>query len=119
MNSENTKESNKIAKDVNQVSLVDAQAATYAWQNLAGGNYAFRFDKADFQEIAGLDLCYVRIYVGIKPTDGTTQMLVVGVDEQGDIIDTDPNAVSSGIYDFAMPCPDTCDPTSPLMNPNN
>ncbi len=68
----------------------------------------------------------VRTYFAIKPTDhdlpDEVTALVVAVDKQGnDLINTTSGlgAEDEGteIYDFTRPCPDVCDPESPLFVP--
>lgn len=112
---------------LNMVPLALAQNWTFAWQSQTGSIplsniKSFRFDKVDFEQVLskpGVE--YVRIYPAIKsyPNSSTSEysLLVVGVDSNGnDIINTDPSALDSGIYDFALPCPNTCG-ISPLLMP--
>lgn len=70
------------------------------------------------------NLTGVRTYFAIKPTDrdlpDEVTALVVAVDLQGnDIINTKVGLGDEGdgteIYDFTKPCPDVCDPESPLF----
>ena len=37
----------------------------------------------------------------------------IGVEYEGDL--EDPNLSGSGVYDFTVPCPNTCDDMSPLI----
>jgi hypothetical protein len=67
----------------------------------------------------------VRAYFAVKLTDESkpddVTALVVAVDKDGkDIIpvgDGLEDGPDSEIYDFTKPCPDVCDPTSPLFIP--
>lgn len=70
----------------------------------------------------------VRTYFAIKATDedlsDEVTALVVAVDLEGnDLINTkstlgvDDDGEGSEIYDFTRPCPDICDPESPLYIP--
>jgi len=54
----------------------------------------------------------VRAYMGVDET-GTQKLMIVGVDDDGkDLIDE-----NHLIYDKTNPCPNVCDPSSPLYNP--
>ena len=54
----------------------------------------------------------VRAYMGVDAT-GIQKLMLVGVNADGkDLIDS-----NHLIYDKTQPCPDKCDPTSPLYNP--
>jgi hypothetical protein len=69
----------------------------------------------------------VRAYFAVKVTDqdldDDVTALIVAVDKQGkDIINTSKGLSGeddedSEIYDFTKPCPDVCDPESPLYVP--
>lgn len=65
----------------------------------------------------------VRAYFAVKEGDQTlpddVTALIVPVDKAGNDIITYPNTLQgtddSEIYDFTKPCPDVCDPESPLF----
>lgn len=68
----------------------------------------------------------VRAYFAVKATDkellDDVTGLIVAVDKNGrDIIPVGEDGLGdpkdSEIYDFTKPCPDSCDPTSPLFVP--
>lgn len=73
---------------------------------------AFLVRKEDLEAIVkSTDFHGMRIYFGSNTTDHLSPMrlILVPVDENGnDIIDYK-NPTHPGIYDFSMPCPDTCD----------
>lgn len=92
---------------------------------------AFNIPKADLIEVLNeKGVASVRAYIGVeKFVDKDTgakryeeKLMVVGVDAKGkDMLSLDRSgevlvAGSDGqIYDFTYPCPDACDPESPLM----
>lgn len=54
----------------------------------------------------------VRAYMGVDEA-GTQKLMYVGVDADGkDLI-----GANNLVYDSTNPCPDKCDPTSPLFTP--
>jgi hypothetical protein len=54
----------------------------------------------------------VRAYMGVDGT-GTQKLMFVGVDADGkDLV-----GANNLVYDNTNPCPDKCDPTSPLFTP--
>jgi len=67
----------------------------------------------------------IRAYFAVKITDmakpDDVTALIVAVDKEGNDIITTSEALEategSEIYDFTKPCPDQCDPTSPLFVP--
>lgn len=70
----------------------------------------------------------VRAYFAVKETDkdlpDDITALIVPVDSEGNDLINDKSGVGlgdpdddSGIYDFTKPCPDLCDPESPLFIP--
>ena len=62
--------------------------------------------------LATEDVVDVRAYMGVDAT-GIQKLMLVGVNADGkDLIDS-----NHLIYDKTQPCPDKCDPTSPLYNP--
>ncbi|NHN28096.1 hypothetical protein FIA58_020655 [Flavobacterium jejuense] len=82
---------------------------------------AFLIPAADIKGIISNDDTYhIRGYLGLeKVRDGVFEphMLVVGVTEEGnDMINYDPkNGKMYFVYDFSLPCPSTCDTSSPLF----
>ena len=86
----------------------DAKDWAYRWQcENRNEPISFRFSKEDFIGILNeKDVQHVNLYPA-RLNDGTLKLLVVGVDSNcNDIIYTE--GESSGIYDFAVPCPNIC-----------
>lgn len=92
---------------------------------------AFNIPLIDLQEVMAEEgVASIRAYIGVakfenhdtKPPEIIYQekLLIVGVDKNGkDMIKTvDPSGLGDenedDIYDFVDPCPDMCDPDSPL-----
>ncbi len=109
--------------DLTPFGLVDEYAKS--WQKV-NDLKAFLFHRNDIECILDeKQAVAVRFYMGIKE-DGDTKcpdMIVVGVNESNrDIISLLPkdsgigpgNEIRTGIYDFTMPCPRTCDTSSDL-----
>lgn len=68
----------------------------------------------------------IRAYFAVKITDmakpDDVTALIVAVDKEGNDIVNNPDTLAdevdgSEIYDFTKPCPDQCDPSSPLFVP--
>ncbi|MEM6684567.1 MAG: hypothetical protein AAF617_02135 [Bacteroidota bacterium] len=107
------------------MSLLKASELTKNWQE---ENYlkAFLFHKNDLECLAQqTSVVGVRFYVGITQNEAEAyipDMIVVGVNaENQDVIVTDQTEseiLVSGIYDFALPCPELCDPDSLLFHRN-
>src|SRR5437868_6665879 len=103
---------------------------TYTQANMINNEYyinellanAFTFDLSDFQGIlnrGGANVVKIRIYFGMTTATPSPdpeaplpmKAIMVGVDNDGkDIIY---ELGGSGIFDFATPCPSTCDLSSP------
>ncbi len=91
---------------------------------------AFNIPKIDLEEVLAEDgVASIRAYLGVKETVNpktkeTTyeeKLMIVGVDKNNkDMISTVKATDGLGdgdeddIYDFTLPCPNTCDPDSPL-----
>jgi hypothetical protein len=88
---------------------------------------AFTFDLSDVTDILKeTGVCKVRVYFGYVSSDPSPvpsptpdnplpmKVMLVGVDESGKDIIYPEGSERSGIYDFAVPCPSTCDYESPL-----
>lgn len=83
---------------------------------------AFTFSLTDVSDLmAEQGINNVRIYFGYDTTNPEPdaerplpmKVMLVGVNDEGkDMVD--PSGEVSGIYDFAVPCPSTCDYDSPL-----
>lgn len=131
----------KNSRETNAVSLETAKKWVNEWrdQESTYNKYhnlkAFNIPLIDLQEVVkekGVDS--VRAYIGVakyenhdtKPPEIMYQekLLIVGVDKNGEDMITavkgpggalisDPNS-DGDIYDFTSPCPDACDPNSPL-----
>lgn len=72
------------------------------------------------------ELSGVRAYFAVKETDkalpNDITALIVPVDLKGKDLISNPDGLGApngdtGIYDFTKPCPDLCDPESPLFVP--
>ena len=67
---------------------------------------AFKVDKAEIDEIFEDDNAVaMRSYLAIK--DGSPALVMVGVNAEG-------KDILTKFYDFAEPCPNVCDESSPL-----
>lgn len=126
-------------KKQNTVSLDTAKKWIKEWrdQESTYNKYnelkAFNIPLADLQEVLKeKGVASVRAYIGVakfenhdtKPPEVMYQekLLIVGVDKNGKDMISDkkkPGMLGDGdegddIYDFVDPCPDMCDPDSPL-----
>lgn len=124
-------------KNKNTVTLATAKKWIKEWrdQESTYNKYhslkAFNIPLIDLQQvIEEKGVTSVRAYIGVakyenhdtKPPEIMYQekLLIVGVDKDGkDMIKAvDPNVLGDGeeddIYDFTDPCPNLCDPDSPL-----
>lgn len=116
----------KIILPKDAIYLETAQDWVKNWKE-KGANYmqshqlnAFLIPGIDVKDILIEGASDVRGYLGLKKLeDGTFEphMLVVGVDDKGiDMINYNPKAEKNYfIYDFSLPCPSTCDTSSPLF----
>lgn len=94
------------------IPLTDAEAWAKSWQS----NPPKPLAKAHLIPLVVLEellaipeVANVRAYMGVD-TSGQQKLIFVGVNGNGDdITDT--------IFSGTQPCPDTCDPNSPLYNP--
>lgn len=84
---------------------------------------AFTFDLQDVIDVTlEMGISKVRIYFGyVNSNPGPNpelpvpmKAMLVGVDKDGKDILFGVESPVSGVYDFALPCPSTCDLTSPL-----
>lgn len=106
-----------------QISIGTAEIYARAWQE-RNDLKAFLFHRNDIECILSeQNAIAVRFYMGIKEENGNKcpDMMVVGVNEDNkDLIsrsskDIGPTkAIKTGVYDFTMPCPRTCDLRSDL-----
>ncbi|WKD85613.1 hypothetical protein KCTC32516_00954 [Polaribacter huanghezhanensis] len=121
-------------KKKNTITLQTAKKWAENWRNLESSynKYhecrAFNIPKIDLQEVLAEDgVVSVRAYLGVKETvnpktkDITYEekLMIVGVDKNNkDMISAiKQNELGAGgddIYDMTQPCPDFCDPNSPL-----
>ncbi|AWA29884.1 hypothetical protein HYN48_07225 [Flavobacterium magnum] len=97
----------------NVIPLETAQEWAHAWVTSGISPVkAYLIPEADITQLMEeADVQDVRAYMGID-ANGVSKMMLVGVDKNGkDLID-----YSKGlyVYDFTMPCPNTCDVASPL-----
>lgn len=94
-----------------------------AWRaknDIPGDNFiASWIPMADAQRIiAETNATDLRAYNGYDEVNKLYKLILVGVDANGnDIISIeDPSSpINSQIYDLTMPCPNTCDNSSPLF----
>ena len=123
-------------KKVNTITLKTAKKWASNWRELEStyNKYnecrAFNIPKIDLQEVLAEDgVASIRAYLGVKETlnpktKETTyeeKLMIVGVDKNNkDMISTVKAVDGLGdgdeddIYDFTDPCPNVCDPDSPL-----
>jgi len=96
------------------ISLEKAELFTASWQ-YSNTLKAFLFHRNEIDCIRAEVMAEkVHFYLGLNDT--TVEMIAVGVNSSGnDIIG---NKDHSKIYNFAMPCPSTCDMRSPLYHGN-
>ncbi|WP_298882148.1 hypothetical protein [uncultured Polaribacter sp.] len=90
---------------------------------------AFNIPLLDLQEAIAEGAASVRAYIGVEKmmVEGEKvyieKLMIVGVDKNGkDMISSEDGETldpeSDFIYDFSEPCPESCDPNSPLNGPN-
>jgi hypothetical protein len=121
-------------KKKNTISLKTAKKWAQNWRKLESSynKYhecrAFNIPKIDLQEVLAEDgVASIRGYLGVKETtDPNTgkkkyeeKLMIVGVDKNGkDMLPKKSSELGDGdddgIYDMTQPCPDYCDPDSPL-----
>lgn len=94
------------------VSLADAKTWAKSWQTNPPKPLA-KAHLIPLEVVTDLlalpDVANVRAYMGVDTT-GTQRLMFVGVDGNG-------NDMTDTIYSGTMPCPQTCDISSPLYNP--
>ena len=101
----------------NAVPLSEAVTDCSNWRTTAdlrlgsGKVYAFKIPMLDFESIFDEDAESIRAYIG-EASNGEKKLFLVGVDASGDDMVDYPNG--QFVYDFAVPCPPTCDTSSPL-----
>ncbi|MDX6745722.1 hypothetical protein SHK09_02860 [Polaribacter sp. PL03] len=116
----------------NTISLEIAKDWTKRWRDMESTYNshhdcrAFNIPLIDLQEvIKEQGVVSVRGYIGVEETvvEGDTvfieKLIIVGVDANGkDMISSKDGLIldqeSDDIYDFSDPCPNLCDPKSPL-----
>ena len=97
------------------ITLDQAKAWAKSWRNnppkdLAKGHL---ITGQALTELLGAEgVVDVRAYMGVDE-QGTQKLMLVGVNSAGN------NMIDAGhlIYDHTMPCPSSCDTSSPLFNP--
>ncbi|AWI25777.1 hypothetical protein [Flavobacterium pallidum] len=97
----------------NVIPLETAQEWAQAWVSSGISPVkAYLIPEADITQLmAEPEVQDVRAYMGIDG-NGVSKMMLVGVDKSGnDLIDYNNGLY---VYDFTMPCPTTCDTSSPL-----
>lgn len=130
------KKSSTTPNNLNSITIKEAIDWTKTWRD---SNYAehhkckaFNIPKEDLIEVLREDgVESIRAYMGIKTTTNKEgkltyeeKLIIVGVNEfNKDIISStssnnkiapDGFPEASGVYDFSEPCPNLCDPDSPL-----
>ncbi|WP_130736008.1 hypothetical protein [Flavobacterium sp. J27] len=96
------------------ITLAEAQELVNAFRNIFPKDIKGSFVGADsLHDILKQDGCIgVRIYYGYDTVASKLSPVLVGVDATGkDMTD------GGVILDKLKPCPDECDPTSPIGNP--
>ncbi|MGK0449093.1 MAG: hypothetical protein ACJA2M_002896, partial [Polaribacter sp.] len=90
------------------------------WRNVEGTYNkhheckAFNIPKIDLQEVlAEVGVASVRAYLGVDDNN-VEKLMIVGVDANNKDMITVAYDGDGDIYDFTDPCPDLCDPDSPL-----
>ena len=115
---------NKLAmKENTAISLSTAIKWVNAWRQKAdilGEDFiASQIPMTDATAImAETNAVNIRGYNGYDEATQSYKLILVGIDEKGnDIIPTgNPETTEdSGIYDLTLPCPNTCNVTSPLF----
>ena len=100
-------------KNDNSIPLETAQEWATKWveSQPADAVKAHLIPMEDFTALSKEDgVVNIRAYIGIDG-DGTNKLMLVGVDANGkDMISN-----TDLIYDFTLPCPNTCDTDSPLF----
>ncbi|WP_300564456.1 hypothetical protein [Flavobacterium sp.] len=103
----------KIGIEENVISLETAQQWATNWRsNPENTVKAHLIPQIDITQLLNeKDVQDVRAYIGVDE-DGVNKLMLVGVDAKGnDLINED---AGQYIYDFTLPCPNTCNITSPL-----
>lgn len=104
----------------NEISMDKARKYTRRWQELYPIN-AFLFHRREIRRIKKQpDNKYIRFYMGLKDASDTSianvaeliDMVAVGA-MQSRVDNINKN---SGVFNFPMPCPSTCDMRSPLIH---
>lgn len=98
----------------NAIPTEQASEFTARWQQQYPLN-AFLFHKNELQCLKNENESVgIRFYMAIKEDD-VVDMLAVGTNsDHEDLINEE--GINSGVYNFPMPCPSTCDATSPLLH---
>jgi hypothetical protein len=119
----------------NTISLKIAKDWAKRWRKLESSynNYndcrAFNIPLIDLQEAIEEGAVSVRAYIGVEKmmVEGEKvyieKLMIVGVDKNGkDMISSEDGLTlddeGGDIYDFSQPCPEECDPNSPLNGPS-
>lgn len=115
---------NPLGKYLIKIPLAQAVDLTQNWVEYAnlnkpllphdGAKRAFKVSKEDILDLVNeKNFCGIRIYLGKDTPDasGDMRLVLVAVNAEDDDIIV---GKSPGVYDFSMPCPSTCDLTSPL-----
>lgn len=111
-----------MSSPINTIPLSTAEQWTAEWRLQNPGKVkAFLIPVVDLQEVLNERPDMVRAYLGIQVNpDGSQEdkLVLVGADKDGSIYKDmlPPHQGSNGnyIYDFTVPCPVECDPTSSL-----
>jgi hypothetical protein len=104
----------------NVISLETAQRWAERWKKVHGEYDKHHLIKAFL--IPGIDIKQVmnetgvndvRAYLGVDD-NGTERLMIVGVDQEGNDMIDDENG--QYIYDFSLPCPNTCNKKAPFIS---
>ena len=124
-------------KEVNTIPLNEAQDWANRWKaeegeyNKHNELHAFLIPKIDLQEVLMEGVDAVRAYIGVEKVveNGLTtfveKLMIVGTkydEKTGIYVDMITDGVTNNevgmvvdsIYDFTQPCPNACDPNSPM-----
>lgn len=100
-----------MENDINTISLNTAKEWAARWRANSGLK-GFWIPKEDIAQMwAHQGEVDIRAYLGVD-SEGEPKLMLVGVVEGKDQIN---EGEKHFIYDFTKPCPNVCDPTSPLF----
>jgi hypothetical protein len=119
----------KVVESVNAIPLATAQKWANRWTKKEGHYnkhhefHAFLIPKVDLVEVLREGVDAVRAYIGVDDNN-VEKLMIVGTKYDPvtkiyvDMISVgveNSTAQQDGIYDFTSPCPNDCDPSSPML----